>query len=215
MKPYFKELDADKVRKVFEEYKSKHNEYPTTNAIKKLCASKENRGVIPSIKWIQRKGGIIPFYQLLGLHYTDARTGARRGAIATSANKKSQSLDVKLSKQFIEKFGESNVHWQSPYNSRGISLHRSDFKIYRKDGSYFFVDLFFPQDMDSLQGCVNSKIKKLSIASVEKGVKVYFICCNGEDTSPYTLDYYVRHRKTPMPDNVHLIHISEVSKWIV
>lgn len=203
---YITSLDKPTVIAILKKFKTKHGEYPTTNEMKKLTAA--NRGVIPSIKWIQNSGGIIEFYRSLGLNYTDARTGARRGNVAMVANKKSQSLDTEFSKQLVDMFGESNVHWQAPYN-KGKTLHRSDFKVYKKDGTFFFIDLFFPKDEESFAGCVNLKLKKLAQIEIEKNAPVYFISCNEETTSPYTVYHFIKVRKTSIRENIKLIHISE------
>jgi hypothetical protein len=205
---YFRTLDKDRVIKILEEYRTAHGEYPTTNEFVPL--RQKYPGVIPSVKWIQNKGGVIWFYQFLGLKYTDARTGARRANVATDANRKSQSLDVELSLRLVAAYGDANVHWQSPYNKTGTSLHRADFKVYRPDGTFFFVDQFFPKDIASLQGCVNIKMAKLKEITVEKNAMVYFVSCNEEDISSHTISRYLQSRKSPMPRNIKLIHISDI-----
>lgn len=197
-------LNKEKVTKVLEEYKTKNGEYPTTNTINKI------RGVLPTSKWIQRRGGIIQFYNSLGLHYIDARTGIRRAKVANDANRKSQSNDLALSKALVSTYGERNVHWQSPYN-KGLTMHRSDFRIYKQNGDFFFIDLFFPKDMDSFVGCVNMKLKKLSKIEIEKNASIYFISCNMEYTNPETIRCFIKTRKTEIPRNIHLIHLSEAS----
>ncbi len=187
-------------------FKNEHGEYPTTRQCESISS-------LPNAKWIQRHGGIINFYRSLGLHYTDARTGARRSLIATSANKKSQSLDTIFAAALVKRYKESNIHWQSPYN-KGLTLHRSDFKVFHK-GAFFFVDLFFPQDMDSFAGCVNSKLKKLSQIKIEDNAPVYLISCNQEFTTSRSVADFVAVRKIPIPSNIHIMHIDDALKTIV
>lgn len=206
----FKTLDPNIVKPIIEAYRKTKGEYPTSNALDKLRTG--NTQSFPSIRWIQRHGGIINFYRSLGIEYSDARTGARRSSIATSANKKSQSNDVDFSRWLVATFGESNVHWQSPYN-KGVSGHRSDFRVYTKTSS-FFVDLFFPQDIESLMGCVNIKIKKLSTIPVEPNINIYFVCCNNDTIDPYLVSRYIQSRKNPVPPNIHLVHVSEIKDVI-
>jgi hypothetical protein len=200
MKTYI--LDNDKVISVLEEHKNINGEYPNTNQINKI------KGVLPSSKWIQRHGGIIIFYKSLGLHYIDARTGIRRAKVATDANKKSQSNDIAFSKALVDAYGERSIHWQSPYN-KGKSLHRSDFKVYKKNGDFFFIDLFFPQDMDSFVGCINTKLKKLSSIEIENNAPIYLISCNTEYADPYYIHCFIKARKKKIPNNIHIIHLPD------
>lgn len=201
---YFSHLDPQRIIPILEAYKAEHGEYPTTPAIGKL--KRKHPTILPSPRWIQTHGGIIPFYHSLGLHYTDARTGARRANVANNANRKSQSNDVMFAQRLVETYGEPNVHWQAPYN-KGVSLHRSDFKVFTPSGRFFFIDLFFPQDIESLQGCVNLKLKKLSKIPIEKNAEIFFICCNEDEVSDFQVERYVKSRKTPLPRNVTLMHI--------
>lgn len=205
----FLEIEKNKVKiiKILEEFKLKNKEYPTSHDIDSL--KEKHPHIFPSSRNIQRHGGIIVFYNSLGLHYIDARTGIRRAKVATDAIKKSQSLDMEFSKRLVGKYGRSNVHLQSPYNSEGKTLHRSDFKVYKPDGSIFFIDLFFAQDMNSLMGCVNLKVKKLKLVEVEDSAPIYFISCNEEWTSPHSIKEYLLSKKNKWPVNIHLIHISE------
>lgn len=196
-----KTFDKEKMITTLTTYHTTHHEYPTTHTLESLPD-------FPTAKWIQRHGGIINFYRSLGLTYVDARTGLRRAAIA--ANKKSQSLDTSFATKLVSRYGEENVHWQAPYN-KGITLHRSDFKVYHKK-AYFFVDLFFPQDMNSFSGCVNSKLKKL--ARIKMKDPVYLISCNTEYTTPYSIKEFVANRKTPVPSNIHIMHIDDALKLV-
>lgn len=204
-------IDKEKVKKVFEAYKRKVGEYPTTNDIGRL---KVNHPAVPTAKWIQRHGGLIRFYNSLGLYYVDARTGLRRAGVAISSIKKSQSKDLLFSKALVEKFGESNVHWQSPYN-KGLTLHRSDFRVYKPDGSFFFIDLFFPKDMDSFQGCVGIKVRKLEKISVDQNAPIFFVSCNDDGATPqHEIDRYISSRKTPLLPNLKLMHIDKAFDFI-
>lgn len=201
---YFKSLAPEKIIPILEKYKEKNNEYPSTMIIRRLRSGSES--FFPSIRWIQDRGGIIWFYKLLGLDYTDARTGSRRSQVAIAASKKSQSVDVLFSKRLVKRYGEANVHWQSPYN-KGMSLHRSDFRVYKKDGKSFFIDLFFPRDIESLIGCVNIKLRKLKEAQVSSSIPIYFVSCNEECTNQYYIDKYIENRKSPLPENVRIFHL--------
>lgn len=202
-------LDKTKIVPILEEYRRSTGSYPMTNEFKQL--KKIHKEIFPSVKWIQNKGGIVVFYRSLGIEYLDARTGVRRSDVAKNANKKSQSLDVTFSELLVEKYGEKNVHWQALYN-KGLTLHRSDFKVYKPDGTFFFIDLFFPKDVDSLVGCVNLKIKKLSKVKIDKSAPIYFISCNEVDISPSQVERYLLSRKNPIPKNITVLHIKDARK---
>ena len=187
-------------------FKNEHGQLPTTHEINSIEG-------LPSSKWVQRHGGIINFYRSLGLPYEDARTGARRAANAFSGNLRSQSNDISFSQQLVNRYGESNVHWQSPYN-KGETLHRSDFKVFTSPKKFFFVDLFFAKDMNSLAGCLNLKLKKLSKINIDKSAPIYLIACNSEYVNPDSVREFVKNRKTKVPRNIRILHISETEPLI-
>jgi hypothetical protein len=184
---------------------------PNSKEFQKLY--KEHRE-IPHIRVVQRKGGIIKFYSLLGLAYTDQRTGELRAQVTLLGNHRAYANQNQLYKELVKKFKEQNVHQQSPYPTDTPTLKRADFRVYTRSRN-FSVDVFYPSDMDSLRGCVGIKLKSLATIELKKDHIVYFVVMNEEGINRWSINEYLKKRHSPLPPYVKLLLYSEFIRDII
>ena len=111
---------------------------------------------LPNKKTIERRwGGLTVIRKEMGL-YVDHRTGVKRTDLANQINERSIDWNQKIYKKLLTYFKEPFVHKESSiFDDR---RNRTDFKVYGK--KVFLVDIFYPKDRYSLQGCVRLKSNK-------------------------------------------------------
>ena len=180
-------------RNAFEKFKKENNHYPTTTDI-------DNSLYLPSSKTIQRKfGSLLKLRKLIGLPEgeLDHRTGDQRAAALHRFNNQSYIDDVRVYDLLVEKYGEVNVHRQSPYFTN--KLHRSDFKIFQDKKEPFFIDIFYPANLRNLTSCLNLKQSKIEKINVTE--PVYFVVMNSDITQPQ-IDTLLSRKKNPLPLNI-------------
>lgn len=199
------ELHRAPVLKIFEDFKNEHGEYPTAHQIDRLS---KQHPEIPTARTIQNRGGARYFYEMiLGIPFSDARTGDRRGLVAQAANLRALADENNLSAVLVKIFGESNVHHRSPYPNQNGTWISSDFKVFTSPTDFFFIDTFSAHGIMNLAGCVNIKVAKLERAKISNKIKIFFISCN-DFTSQYQIDQYVKAKKKPLPKNITLLDIN-------
>lgn len=185
--------DIADYRKAFEDFKTTNGHYPTVQDIDKS-------NYIPSSRTIQRKfGGIKTLRKLIGLadEDIDQRSGTQRLSRITEMGERSFENENEIYKKLCTKYGEKNVHRQSPYNNDRI--FRTDFKVYLPDGTKKCIDVFYPADRISLLGCINSKQKK--VEQLETNDIIYFVVMNKEITQQM-INTIIEHKKNKLHSNV-------------
>lgn len=98
------------------------------------------------------------FYRLFDIDYMDKRKSKEFSDNRIYIQRRNRIKECEMYKFLLKKFGEVNVHVQSPYFDG--SLMRSDFKVYREDGTFFFVDVFYAKSHNGFLSMINSKHKK-------------------------------------------------------
>lgn len=182
-----KELIKTRIKQFYE----LHGRYPLSEDF-----TKEN--ALPSARYMQRNhNGIVAFKREMNLpkNQQDARLENR----LISANNQS-----KIKKLFVSALGEIAVHEQSPYADHGMM--RSDFKLFLKNGTQIFVDLFHPSKKSTVAGCLNVKLKKFQKANIESNI--YFVCTNES-----LLDEMERVKKVKgdkIPHNIKVVSLQSL-----
>lgn len=198
--PFLKEFNyfssLDDYRNAFEKFKNENGHYPSAIEI-------DATPYFPNCKTITRKfGGLVKLRSLLNLPNGDIdhRTGERRILVATNKNLLAFNNELELYKLLVQKYGECNVHRQSPYVPD--KMLRSDFKLFFPDGQSIFIDTFYPENKRSLSGCVSIKQNKLK--NIDAKQQIYFAVMN-KDMSQEFIDMYVSMKKNKLPENIKVI----------
>lgn len=143
-------VTKEDIKKGFEMFYREHGRYPTVQEI-------DAYQHLPSARTLQRKyGGAVSFRKELGLETTDFTTGkARSGKMKSMLNRANQS-EKEIYDLLVKQFGLPFVHRE--YFFTDDRRVRTDFFIYCKEGN-FSVDVFYPDSVHNLIGCLNSKMK--------------------------------------------------------
>lgn len=183
------------IKKQWEDFKIKNNSYPTAQQID------DDKSMVPCRTIERRLGGIRKCRELLGhtvLNYSEGENRSKSAAksIALSIN------DENIMQRYLcNKFGNRpNVCRQEPYLEFDDNI-RSDFGVYHSTG-HFFVDVFTPKDIWSLQGCINHKQKKIMNLGIQD--RIYYVVLGGKITQEY-IDDYVDKKKNELPRNVFVM----------
>ena len=187
---------------ILEEYKAKRGHYPGSKDFKNVKG-------LPNIRQVERRGGIEHFYKQLGIVYTKQS----RGQVRANANDYAYYSENDFYNDLTPLFGEVAVHRQSPYSTKSKTLCRSDFKIYPANKEPFFIDVFSASDMHNFSGCVNIKLRKLaSLNPINHSI--YMVSLNEEFVNEHAINYYINHRKTPLPQNIRIFTRSGVLEFL-
>lgn len=193
------------ILEIFEAFKSDTGRYPHTKDL--ISLSQKHKDIIPNPRSIQRRGGLRMFYeQLLGLPYVDSRTNDIRGAVAALANVRANDTEATMHSLLSSIFGPDAVEDQVTYPDQSETRYKADFRLRRENGTTVYIDIFYASDLHSLTGCVNRKVKKLSLLSLPKNATVLLVSV-ADGINQTQIDQYVRNRKSPLPSRVSVMHI--------
>lgn len=190
-KPHPALLDKEITKAKLLAFQDKHGHLPGDRDFKSVIGL--------TSRSVQRNGGIVKFYESMGVEYTKKSQGSVRALVAQKANEFAYHSENDFYKELVALFGEVSIHRQSPYVARKKNLCRSDFKVYPKTGKPFFVDVFSASDAHNFTGCVNIKLRKLKDLGVDTSMDIYFVSLNEEFVTPFSIDHYLTHRKAPLP----------------
>lgn len=187
----------DNIKQLIERFNREHGRYPSSYDFDKT-------EYLPNAKYIQRNyGGIIKLKKDLGLSFEehDLRRGLKRSEKARIAMNKSNVDEDELYKLFIRKFGERNVHRESPYTNSGKI--RSDFIIYYhpKNDERVAIDIFYPENIPSLIGCINHKLNKMDFSKLKYEV----LLVNLNESLDYILNEKMENKKIRLSSNVKVV----------
>lgn len=141
-----------KIKIGFERFCSEYGRLPTAIEV-------DQTPFLPSSRWIQIKyGGLEKLRTALGFEDVHFGKGIFRSRIAHRVGARGRLAELDLEKQLRIIFGEVFVHTERIFGPR---KHRLDFYVYSPDGN-FGVDVFFPENMHTLQSAVNIKLNKYS-----------------------------------------------------
>ncbi len=181
--------------------------YPNIKEIDIL--SKKYPDFMPTSRTISRHGGIRYFFEnLLDIPFVPASSGEVRSRTAEDINNRANENQGNMTKVLVGMYGKRNVHSQAPYQpSSGL---RSDFKVYA-GRTFFFMDIFYPRDMHSFEGCVRIKLKKIKDLKIKQ--PVLFVSYNEDSIKDSGIKDFIEGRKEPIPDNIKIMTKSEAIKY--
>lgn len=187
-----------KIKEGFERFFTEHGHYPTAHEI-------DSYSYLPSSRQIQRKfGGLPHLRQKLGLPISDFTTGEIRSSKARFIGKRGLDHEQIIKKFLIGKFGEICVHEQQPTNDYAS---RFDFVVYAKDQK-FGIDVFFPESIRNVVGCVNHKEKIYGKTEFD----VIFVQANNS-ISQENIELLIKRRKKPLPNNIRIFNTDVFFAW--
>lgn len=186
-----KDTSLENFKNLFENFYKENNHYPTSVEIDSYF------GI--SSRTIQRKyGSIKKLRELLGLEVTDFTTGKERADKALNSYNISLTEQEKIYNKLLPIFKKYYIHRESPFGDK--SRQRSDFKIYHKEGE-FYVDVFFAESFESMQGCINAKLKKYDKKLIWGDI--YLINTNKNLDS--IKDSLISNKKNKLPSNIKVL----------
>jgi hypothetical protein len=187
----------------FERFFKENGHYPSTPEMNRA-------GYFPSIKQIERVlGGIKKTRELLGMEIIDHTKGATRGEKCIAINKRGQVKNLEVYRILCKKFGEAFVHKEhTPLDDCRV---RVDFYVYSPAGN-FFVDVFYPTDMQSMGGCLNNKTKKY-IGGAMNQFPVIFLMTN-KDIEKERIASFLAARKNKFGKNQSFMDLDQFNDYI-
>jgi len=181
------------IKKGFNRFFSEYGRLPRSEEIDKLP-------YLPSSRLIQKKyNGLEQLRAELGFTDVHFGKGSYRSTFAHQVNVRGSSHERTLETTLRQKFGEVFVHSERILSSTKV---RVDFYIYSPSGN-FAIDVFYSNTMRTLQSNINIKINKYT----KHNVKIYLVSANN-NISQHDLDVYVKAKRNTLPQNVHIVSLS-------
>lgn len=191
-------VTKEDIKKGFEMFYKEHGRYPTVQEI-------DAYPHLPSSRTLQRKyGGAVPFRKELGLETTNFTTGKARSGKMKKILARGNESEKEVYDLLVKQFGLPFVHRE--YFFTDDRRVRTDFFIYCKEGN-FSVDVFYPDSVPNLIGCLNSKMKTYS-GSLMLEYPVIFLQMNKNITQEDT-ERVIKNKKNKLPPFQKLMGIEE------
>jgi hypothetical protein len=182
---------------LFKEFKEKNGDWPRAQDIPTLARS------------IQRNlGGIVAFRKKHQLGIENYTKGDYRSDVARAATLKSSADEEVLYKFLIEKYSEVNVHRNPSLYSN--TKHTGDFCIYKSGVASLMIDVFYPNSMCSLTGCLNIKFKKYDSFSK---CPVIFVQLNPK-IKEEEIQNALSKKKSKFNQNIQVMSVDRFKKFI-
>lgn len=175
----------------FEYFKELHGRYPGSREIDLF-------EYLPSARSIQRSHkGLISLRTELG--FEESLINQTKGAVRSDKAKKTYSNSVESEEKFykylVSKIPEVRVHEHKILRPGHICC---DFFIYTSDKKGYAVDIFYAQDLFTLQRII--RIKYLRYAGLK--CKVYFVLVGNDLISQKEIDDMLSNRKIQLPEHI-------------
>lgn len=185
------EWNIESIKVGIERFVQEHDRLPRAREMDKV-------DYLPTARTVQRTfGGVQKLRQALGFNITHFGKGKSRTDIAELINKRGRAAEYEVKVLLEEQFGEMFVHLERPFAKS--SKQRLDFYIFSPSGN-FGVDVFYPQDLDSLIRIINIK------EGTYKGYPstLYFLAANKIITQT-EIDKLMNNKKRMLPKNFKVI----------
>lgn len=180
---YNKESIKEGLKRFFEE----NERYPTADDI-------DHCPYLPTSRTIQRKfSGLVALRKEFGLEVENFTKGASRKKIMETVTPRADATERKIHQYLIETFGTPFVHRE--YMFRDDRRTRTDFFIFCKKGN-FSVDVFYPKNIKTMIGCINSKMKTYN-DDIMLQYPVIFLQMNDE-ISRESVDLFLSRKKNKL-----------------
>lgn len=192
----------EEIKSLMERFRNENGRYPGSMDF-------DLTEYLPSARQVQRKfGGIVSLKTKMEIpiEEIDFRKGFYRSNKARYSMDKSDFDEEKIYISLVKKFGIRNVHRESPYLSSGKI--RSDFIVYHHPtiDLKFAIDIFYPETVVSLVGCINHKLRKIDFSLLD--YDVYLVNLNGSLDS--ATDTKMKNKKIALPANVRVVGKKEL-----
>ena len=180
----------EKIKKGLEDFYKEHNRYPT-------CTEIDQSTKLPSSRQIQRRFGGIPNLRIkLELKgQSDFTKGVHSSERAYMINHRAHKVEKEVHTYLIKTFGEPFVHREFFFNDDART--RTDFYVYYKGGN-FSIDVFYPNNILNLNGCLNSKLKTYNGLQIE--YPIIFLMMN-DSISKEQIGKLLANKKNKLKDN--------------
>jgi hypothetical protein len=143
----------EKIKEGFDSFYKENGRYPTSQEIDKYPK-------LPSARQIQRKYGGLPTLRKLinidgPLDFTKGEHSSKRAILIS---RRAHQNEKEIYEYLKKKFGEAFVHREYFFNDDRRT--RTDFYVFCANGDRFSIDVFYPNSLHNLNGCINSKLQK-------------------------------------------------------
>lgn len=193
----------EKIKEGFEKFYKEYNRYPTAHEI-------DSYSYLPSSRQIQRKyGGLPKIRKALNLSGpSDFTKGPYSSQRARKIGARDNKFGQVVYKYLINHFGEGFVHRK--YFFVDDKRTQTDFYIYYDKGT-FSVDIFYPKDIKSLIGCINSKLKTYK-SQIMLEYQVIFLMMN-DDINDEEIKRALSQKKNPLHKNQHILKYKQFKEF--
>ena len=187
----------EKIKSGFKSFYNEYGHYPTSHEI-------DSYSKLPSARQIQRSfGGLVGIRKSIGLKDLDFTKGKYSSNRAHKINERAHKTEQEVYSYLIKHFGVEFVHREYFFNDD--RRNRIDFFIYYKDGS-FSVDVFYPDNIRIVNGCLNSKLKTYKGLILE--YPIIFLMMN-ESISKEELKNLIKNKKSILKSNQRIMTYME------
>lgn len=182
-------------------YKKTFGRYPTATEVDS-CVT------LPSARTLQRTfGGLVALKKKLGgtVDEIDFRTGSHSSNRARAINKRAHENEQEVYMYLCERFGKPFVHRE--YFFTDDHRTRADFFVYDSQQG-FCVDVFYPENRQNLNGCLNIKLNKYSAAYAYMQYPVIFLQMN-KKISQEEIATILENKKRKLNEQMKLLTYNE------
>jgi hypothetical protein len=167
-----------------------YSRYPTAHEI-------DTFEFLPSSRSIQRQfGGLVVLRkELIPRSHSNYTQGSYRSSMASKTYKRAAKYEEEFYQFLCVHFDPIAIHEHKIIRPGNVA---SDYFIYFSANKGIVIDLFYAQDMHSLGGVVNIKLKRYSSLPF----KTIFILVGNELIDIDTIRKYLSRRKVPIPFNI-------------
>ncbi len=177
----------------FEYFLELNGHYPGTQEI-------DGFQYLPTSRTIQRSfGGVVAVKKQLNLKGPHKLSeGETRANKAREADMRAKVYEVEFYNFLISHVPEMRVHEHKIIRPGQTAC---DFFIYTSEKDGFVIDLFYAQDLISMLGVVNIKIKKY----LEVKQKTYFVVVGNENITQSDINSKILNKKNSIPSHIHVM----------
>jgi hypothetical protein len=184
----------DQIKAGLEHFKDLNGRYPSSREI-------DNFDYLPSARSIQRTHkGLVNLRTSLG--FDESMVNQTKGTIRSNKAKSTYANSVDHELEFynylISKIPEVRVHEHKILRPGHVCC---DFFIYTSNTKGFAIDIFYAQDLFTLQRIIPIKLKRY------RGLrcKVYFVLVGNDSIFQEEIDKMLNNRKTKLPEHIEVI----------
>ncbi len=194
----------EKLKKGVESFYKEYGHYPTALEI-------DAYPLLPSSRQIQRIfGGLVTMRQSLGLGgQNDFTKGQYSSERAHTIGKRAHKIEKELYDYLVGVFGNMRVHREFFFSDD--KRNRVDFYIYDKNDKNFSIDIFYPANLRTLAGCLNSKMRTHRGVVLE--YPVIFLVAN-PDLKEEDINKIVNNKKNKLHPNQKVMTMIQFKQYI-